>query len=168
MQFEELYNTFFVRVYNYARYRCGSMQEAEDLTACIFEKLYKKFDTYDSKRAVLEAWVFIIAHGVTVDFFRRKKIRSWLPFTQEQEENLPVADSSACTVEQTDLAQALQRALAVLSAKERELVNLHYYQHLKQSEIAAVMGLTQSHVGVLLHRAVKKLKLKLGNEYETQ
>ena len=44
MQFEELYETFFVRVYNYARYRCETDTEAEDLTSCIFEKLCKEKD----------------------------------------------------------------------------------------------------------------------------
>ena len=159
-----MYETFFVRVYNYARYRCKTDAEAEDLTACIFEKLYKKFNSYDSAKAPVEAWIFTIAHSVTVDFFRRKKIRSWFSFTPEQEENLPAKDEPAGIFEAASLEQALQAALAMLTSQERELINLHYYQHLKQTEIAAIMGITQSHTGVLLHRAVKKLKLKLGNE----
>ena len=164
MQFEELYDTFFVRVYNYARYRCQTETEAEDLTACIFEKLYKRFNSYDSSKAPMEAWVFTIAHSVTVDFFRRKKIRSWFSFTPQQEENLPIDDNPARTLERQLWEEELQHALEMLTSQERELVNLHYYQHLKQSEVAAITGLSQSNVGVLLHRAVKKLKLKLGNE----
>ena len=69
MQFEELYETFFVRVYNYARYRCETESETEDLTACIFEKLYKKFNSYNADKSPIEAWIFTIAHSVTVDFF---------------------------------------------------------------------------------------------------
>lgn len=164
MQFEELYETFFVRVYNYARYRCETDTEAEDLTACIFEKLYKKFNSYNADKSPIEAWIFTIAHSVTVDFFRRKKIRSWFSFTPEQEENLPTDDNPAHTLERTSLEEELQTALEILTSQERELINLHYYQHLKQTEIAAITGLSQSNVGVLLHRAVKKLKLKLGNE----
>ena len=164
MQFEQLYETFFVRVYNYARYRCETETEAEDLTSCIFEKLYKKFDSYDSAKAPIEAWIFTLAHSVTVDFFRRKKIRSWFSFTTEQEENLPTDENPAAALEQRTLEQELQQALEMLTSEERELINLHYYQHFKLSEVAAITGLSQSNVGVLLHRAVKKLKSKLGNE----
>ncbi|MBR4592647.1 MAG: sigma-70 family RNA polymerase sigma factor [Elusimicrobiaceae bacterium] len=164
MQFEELYETFFVRVYNYARYRCETDTEAEDLTACIFEKLYRKFNSYNADKSPIEAWIFTIAHSVTVDFFRRKKIRSWFSFTPQQEENLPMDDNPAHTLERTSLEEELQAALEVLTSQERELINLHYYQRLKQTDIAAITGLSQSNVGVLLHRAVKKLKFKLGNE----
>ncbi len=164
MQFEELYKTFFVRVYNYARYRCETEAEAEDLTACIFEKLYKKFNSYDAAKAPLEAWIFMLAHSVTVDFFRRKKIRSWFSFTQEEQENLPADDNPAHVLERTSQEEELQAALAGLTSQEQELINLHYYQRLKQSEIAAITGFSPSNVGVLLHRAVKKLKFKLGNE----
>lgn len=164
MQFEELYEIFFVRVYNYARYRCETDTEAEDLTACIFEKLYKKFNSYDSSKAPLEAWIFMLAHNVAVDFFRRKKIRSWFSLTQEDQENLLANDNPAHTLERVSLEEELQTALEMLTSQERELINLHYYQHLKQREIAAIMGISQGNAGVLLHRAVKKLKLKLGKE----
>ena len=167
MTFEELYNNFFLRVYNYARYRSESLQEAEDLSACIFAKLYKKFDLYDPKKSKPEIWVFTVAHNVMVDFFRRKKLRTLFPFTLLQEETLKAPqDNPAENLEKQDLEKQLQKALQILTPTEKELINLHYYQHLKQTEIAEITGLKQSNVGVLLHRAVKKLKTKFGNEYE--
>jgi len=164
---DELYENFFLRIYNYARYHCQNEQEAEDLTSCIFEKLYKKFDTYNPAKASLEVWVFVIARSVTVDFFRWKKFRSLFPFTTVQEETLTAPhDNPAANLEQHDEEKHLQEVLQILSSQEREILNLHYYQHLKQSEIAIIMNLTQSNVGVILHRAVKKIKEKLGNVYE--
>ena len=167
MTFEELYEQFFVKVYNYARYRCANEQEAEDLSACIFAKIYKKFDTYNPQKAKPEIWVFTIAHSVMVDFFRRKKLRALFSFTEEQEETLTAPkDSPAESLEKTETEGQLKKALQLLSESEREIINLHYYQHLKQAEIAAIMKITQSNVGVILHRTVKKLKLNFGNEYE--
>lgn len=167
MTFDELYENFFLRIYNYARYRCQSEQEAEDLTSCIFEKVYKKFNTYNPGKAGLEVWVFVIARSVTVDFFRWKKFRSLLPFTTLQEETLTAPhDNPAENLEQDNEEKQLQEILQILSAQEREILNLHYYQHLKQTEIATIMNLTQSNVGVILHRAVKKIKMKFGNVYE--
>lgn len=167
MTFDELYENFFLRIYNYARYHCQNEQEAEDLTSAIFEKLYKKFDSYNSDKASLEVWVFVIARSVTVDFFRWRKFRSIFSFTSEQEETLTSAqDNPAAKLEQDDKEKRLQESLQILSQQEREILNLHYYQHLKQTEIATITGLTQSNVGVILHRAVKKIKMKFGNDYE--
>ena len=167
MTFDELYENFFLRIYNYARYRCQSEQEAEDLTSCIFEKLYKRFNTYSSDKASLEVWVFVVARSVTVDFFRWKKFRSLLPFTTVQEETLAAPhDNPAENLEQDNTEKQLQEVLQILSPQESEILNLHYYQHLKQAEIATIMNLTQSNVGVILHRAVKKIKMKFGNVYE--
>lgn len=166
MNFAEYYQTFFTRIYNYARYRASGPQEAEDLTAYIFEKLYTRFDSFDPQKAPLEAWTFILAGSATTDYFRRKKIRQFFSFTQEQEETLSSRDASEDLLEKSEDERRLHQALSQLSDKEKELVNLHYYQGLKQREIAAVTGLTQSHAGVILHRAVQKLKKLLEMNYD--
>lgn len=166
MNFEDYYNSFFTRVYNYARYRSSCPQEAEDLTSCIFEKLYKRFEDFNPQKATLEVWTFMVAHSAATDYFRRKKIRRFFSLSAEQEDEIPSRETVANAFEQAETEQRLHQALLQLTDKEREIVNLHYYQQLKQREIAAVTGMTQSNVGVLLHRAAKKLKQLLGNGYE--
>lgn len=166
MNFADYYKSFFTRVYNYARYRSSGPQEAEDLTACIFEKLYRRFEDFNPQKATLEVWTFTLARSAAADYFRRKKIRRFFSFTQEQEDTLASDEQTAAPLEQAETERSLHEALARLSAKERELVNLHYYQGLKQRDIAAVTGLTQSNTGVLLHRAVQKLRKLLENGYD--
>ncbi len=162
MNFTQYYETFFTRVYNYARYRTNSDAEAEDLTAHIFTKLYTQFEKFDTRKASLEVWTFVIARSVTFDFLRRKKIRSWLVFFKG--EDLPQPACEDTPEIESDQTAHLQAALAKLSDKERELVNLHYYQELSQREIAEITGLTPSNVGVRIHRAVIKLKNILGDK----
>lgn len=166
MNFEDYYNTFFTRVYNYARYRSSGPQEAEDLTSCIFEKLYKRFEEYNPQKATLEVWTFMLAGSAAADYFRRKKIRRFFSFFDGQEEEIPSGETAANSLEQAETERQLHLALLQLADKEREIINLHFYQRLKQREIAAVTGMTQSNVGVILHRAAKKLKYLLGNGYD--
>ena len=102
-----------------------------------------------------------------MDFFRWKKFRALFPFTTVQEETLvSQQDNPAEKAERNDEEKQLEAVLQILSEQEKEILNLHYYQHLKQAEIATIMNLTQSNVGVILHRAVKKIKMKFGNVYE--
>lgn len=162
MNFTEYYQTFFARIYNYARFRTNSDQEAEDLTAHIFTKLYLQFKKFDSAKSSLEVWSFMIARSVTTDFLRKKKIRSWLLFFAQ--EDLPqIAQEDISSLERQDNARQLQQALQKLTDSERELVNLHYYQELTQRQIATITGLTPSNAGVRIHRAVTKLKHQIGD-----
>lgn len=162
MNFTEYYQTFFIRIYNYARFRTNSDQEAEDLTAQIFTKLYLQFEKFDSAKASLAVWSLMIARSTTVDFLRKKKIRSWLTFFAK--EDLPqVVEEEKFFSPQQDRAQQLQEALKNLTDDERELINLHYYQDLTQRQIADITGVTPSNVGVRIHRAVTKLKKRIGD-----
>lgn len=165
MSFEHFYQSFFARVYNYARYHTSSDSEAEDLTAAIFEKCYRRFEDYQEGKASLAVWTFTIARSVTVDFFRRKKIRAFFALTEAKEEQLASDQNILAELEKSEEEKFLSLALSQLSHRERELLNLHFFQRFKQAEIAEITGMTQSYVGVLLHRSVQKLKQYMERNY---
>ena len=52
----------------------------------------------------------------------------------------------------------VRAALAGLSARERELVALKYFAGLDNSEIADVLGISESNAGTRLHRVIEKLR----------
>lgn len=63
----------------------------------------------------------------------------------------------------------LFEALSRLNEKERSVVSLKYGADLKNTEIAKLMGLSESNVSVILYRSLKKLKKILvsgGFKYE--
>ncbi len=162
MHFTEYYQMFFTRIYNYARFRTSSDQEAEDLTAQIFAKLYNKYESFDSTKASLEVWSFMVARSATIDFLRKKKIRSWLTFFAK--EDLPQTSFQEDMLSnELEEMQLLEQALQRLTDSERELLNLRYYQGLSQQQIAQVTGLSTSNVGVRIHRVVTKLKQVIGD-----
>ena len=52
----------------------------------------------------------------------------------------------------------MRTALAALPPRERELVALKFHAGLDNAELAAVLGVSVSNAGTLLHRAVQKLR----------
>lgn len=54
--------------------------------------------------------------------------------------------------------QHLQREIAALPSREQEVLVLRLQQGLSYKQIAEVMDLSVSHVGVLIHQAVTRLK----------
>src|SRR6266571_9251030 len=71
--FDELYSRYSPRVFGYLLQRLnGNTEEAEDLTADVFTRVYEKIDGFQPQGAPLSAWVFRIAHNRLIDSVRRR------------------------------------------------------------------------------------------------
>ena len=59
---------------------------------------------------------------------------------------------------QQELHEILEKALDSLTERERTVISLYYYEHLKLSEIAAVMQVTEQRISQINSRAIMKLR----------
>jgi RNA polymerase sigma-70 factor (ECF subfamily) len=102
-------------------------------------------------------WLYRVALNTALSFVRKDKSRrARLTISDgdqlhEVPENLP--SNAPHTNEQ--LAQMFQ-AISQLNGLEKAAITL-FLEDLSYEQIAAVMGITESNVGVMLHRAKKKL-----------
>jgi RNA polymerase sigma-70 factor, ECF subfamily len=154
VDFEGFYHKEFPRIYNYFRFRIGNNALAEDLTADTFEKAWRNRDHYRKDLAAFSTWIFTIARRVYIDHLRKDhKIVSL-----DEISDLPT-DETTEDVSQTraDFAR-LSILLSQLAERDRELVALRYGAGLTNRAIARLTGLSESNVGVLLHRAVQTLR----------
>ncbi len=163
MGFEEVYDKYFARIYNYIRYRVLDRGAADDLVSAVFEKVLDKFGSFDPARAPLEPWLFAIARNTLNDYFRRRRVRGWLSLT-DREENIASGESVEGTAQRNEENARLLAALGELSETERELIAMKFTLDLTNRDIAAQAGLGESNVGVILFRAMGKLRTKLGPE----
>ncbi|MNI21296.1 RNA polymerase sigma factor SigX [compost metagenome] len=62
----------------------------------------------------------------------------------------------------------LTKALQTLKTKERHIVALKFGAGLKNVEIAQLVNISESNVGVMLYRVMKKLKLELERNDEDE
>ena len=153
-QFEALYRRTFPRVYAYVASMLRDRSAAEEVTAQAYERAYRKRSSYKSRRGTPEAWLFGIARHAALDELRRRGRRAPLEADPE--------DVSATAPE--DHAEGILRretvraALATLEPKERDLVALKYRADLSNTEIARVLGVSETNVGTRLHRVMEKLR----------
>jgi RNA polymerase sigma-70 factor (ECF subfamily) len=152
--FEELYCAELPRIYNYFRYRVGDGQVAEDLTSKTFEKAWRNRDRYKRDLAAFSTWLFTIARRVAQDHYRNRHDEVPLEAVTKQLSDEPLEDMIE---QQADFAQ-LSVLLTRLADRERELVALKYGAGLTNRAIARLSGLSESNVGVILHRALKILR----------
>ena len=158
--FAGLYDRNFAKVYNYVSYRVGDAAAADDVASRVFERALDRLETYDPASGPVEAWLFGIARNAVADHFRAKRWLSWLPLEafgerpgrEPKNEDVLVEDESR---------RELRRALERLPARERELLALKFGAGMTNRAIAGQLGMGESNVGVILHRAVLKLRTAL-------
>lgn len=163
--FALVYDHFYQRVYNYVRYRVRHREAAEDVTAQVFERTLRHLSEYRPDRAPFAAWLFSIARHAVIDHLRGQERHPELPL--ESVENQPGDHLSPG--EQVEEAQIRARILALvarLAEREREIIALKFGAGLTNRQIAELIGLTESNVGVILYRTIRVLRRALGQEDE--
>ena len=163
--FENIYEAHYKRVYNFCAYRINNHHDTEDLVNTVFEKVIAKYGSYQPSTSPLEAWIITIAKNVVNDYFRHKKKRAYIPLEfvddtvvsalgDQPEEIFITRENNA----------ALIRALNVLTEKERTIVAMKFAASLKNVDIASIMSMTESNVGSIIHRSLKKMRRVLEGE----
>lgn len=161
--FAAIYDHYFPRVYNYARYRVGDAQMADDLTAQIFEKVLVKIGEYRPERRPFAAWLFAIARNAVNDHLRAQRRHPWLSLDALRD-RASASPPPEEIVEHDESRNELLDAVARLSERERELLALKFAAGLTNRDIAALAGLHEGNVGVILYRAVRRLRAMLAAE----
>jgi len=162
IDWEVAYKEYLPRVYNFFRFRVGDGTLAEDLTSTTFEKAWRGRLRFKRDLGAFSTWLFTIARNVAVDYFRR------------YEQDLPL-DAIREPADSASLEEAVQRnhdfaqlnsLLSQLPVREQELVAFKYGAGLNNREIARLTRLSESNVGIILYRAVEKLRLGMDVSHE--
>ncbi|MGZ4111720.1 MAG: sigma-70 family RNA polymerase sigma factor [Tumebacillaceae bacterium] len=131
---------------------------AEDIAQEVFLRAYRHMDDYRGE-ANLATWLYRITVNACKDYMRTWSHRKRLLAQMVQG---PEANASA---EQEALQKLnddeLSRRVMALPIKYREVIVLHYFEHLKSREIAEMLDLKESTVRVRISRGVAKLKEEL-------
>jgi len=151
------YDTCFPQIYNYICYRCGDISLADDLTAAVFERALQNLRNYRSDRGSLIAWLFVIARTIVSNHFRQERRR---PSTslEHWQDHLDSEETPEDVFLQKETRQTLLAGLQKLDERERDLLGLKYGAHFTNRRIAEMTGLSETNVGVIVHRALNKLR----------
>jgi len=162
--FADLYLEYLPRVLNYVRFRVGDEDVAQDLTGRVFERALAKRHTLRDEGA-FGGWLFRIAHNTVVEHYRGTRPQVSLEAAGESGIAFPSgAPSPEAEVLQYEEAQVLWGCIRRLPDRDREIISLKFMGGLRNQEIARITGLKPNHVGVLLFRALRKLRQMMEDE----
>jgi len=153
--FGQLYDLLQPRIYRYVARRIPNISDAEDVTAQVFEKALSGIRGFDPERASFLTWLYRIAHNATVDFYRKEGNRCLVNIDDAMEiyECDPNADERFIRKYLTVLG-----LLKELPSSYQEVLGLRLIEHMKNEEIAQLLGYSSRYVAVKISRALRSLR----------
>jgi len=154
--FDELYERYSPRVFGYLFQRLnGNAEEAEDLTADVFTRVYEKIGAFQPQGAPLSAWVFRIAHNRLIDSVRRRPRQIQVALDDAPEiASGPVFGG----VNQEVALDQIKAGLARLTAEQRQVIVLRFLEGLSLAETAIIAGRNEDAVKKLQARGLASLR----------
>lgn len=149
-----MWQTLFAVAYRFLRERGLSHADAEDLAQDTLLVTYRNLDGIEPGK--LHAWVRAVARNKHLDLLRRQgRIVSVAEVPESRD---PSEDPLATALASADRDEML-RVLARLSAGDRRLIEMRYFEDCSVEEVATRLGRSVNSVKVGLFRARKRLKV---------
>ena len=146
--FAQLYLQHKDRLFRYAYFKLGNIQDAQDAVSdCVLEA-YAGISLLKNEKA-FSGWIFKILYRTCCAALERNSRRRAAQAWDNTEE--------PC-VQDTHLAPELEEALAILTPEERDIVLLSVVAGYKTREIADMLHLNHGTVRSRLSRALAKMK----------
>jgi RNA polymerase sigma-70 factor (ECF subfamily) len=138
-------------VYRYVLVLTRDPSLAEDLAAETFERALRIWRRFDPTRSSARTWLCTIARSAALDHYRAEKRR-------RNRERAVSEEEGQTGPPELGLSPALERALAALSAADREIVALRVVLDLDAESAARMLGISATACTTRLSRALKRLE----------
>ena len=129
----------------------GNRADAEDLVQAALAKTYQAWDRIEDRRA-LDGYVRKAMVNTHISWWRRRRVDE---YPTDEIPDLAVADAAG----DSDLQDALRRAIDRLPRRMRAAVILRYYEDMTEAEVAVALGVSLGTVKSTVSRAVAKLRI---------
>jgi len=155
--FGELYERHVRKIYNYIYYRTGNHDDAEDLTARVFQRALEHVVNFQDQGVPFSAWLYRIAHNLVANWHRDRSRKPVVPL----EDHLFVRGSGthpeieAIAFEEREIILA---AVQRLPPERQQLLILKFVEHLSNAEIGRIMDRTEGAIKSLYHRTLNAVR----------
>ena len=156
-------------LYSYMARHVGEPGLAEDLVQESSIKIWKNIKRYNSGTSKFKTWMLSIARNSAIDQLRKKKSPVLSQFDDNEggnplldtlEDDSPLADELFAVQEDTE---QLVQALDELPPQYREILTLHYTNHLTLEEASLVLNEPKNTTKSRHRRALLALKARVAH-----
>lgn len=157
--FKKLLDLYQQRLYWHIRKLVITHENADDVLQNTFLRVYKSLPNFQQK-STLSTWMFRIAYNESLRFLDQNKHKYYDAVEEIQQKYLDnlVADSF---FEGEEVQLKLQRVLADLPERDRQVFQMKYYDDLKFREIAEITGLAEGTLKSSYYKSVGFIENKM-------
>ncbi len=144
---------------------------AEDVTQEVFLSLWGNPHNFDPSKGSLRTFLCTLAHRRAVDLVRKEDGRRCRERRTAEHVERVVPSSNADPAEvlvDLDLRDRARRALATLAPRERQVIELAYFEGHTYREVALILDLPEGTAKTWIRNALKNLSLVLKSGGVTQ
>lgn len=148
------------KILRYGRKFLKDKDDIKDLTQDVFIKAFTNIKSFDISRK-FSAWIYRIAHNEFVNALKKKAYQPLAFLNFDVDVFLPqlVSDEESESMASERLSkEVVDKCLDELDLKYKEVLILSYYEDMSYQEIAEIMRIPVSTVGVRLRRAKEKVR----------
>ncbi len=163
--FSAFFTQFSGLVYATALRVLADPTEAEEVTQEVLFQLWEKAPMYDASRGKPLTWVITMTRNKSIDRLRSLQRRHRLHDEVLQEsgrEEIATEREPFEDLDHSEKGQALRSAVLKLNQKQREAIELAYFQGLSQQEIASRLQEPLGTVKARLRRGMLRLRQIIG------
>lgn len=155
--FEDLFRTYFKALSLYASSIIYSSEDGEEIVQDLFFQVWEKRLQLNITSS-LKSYLYRSVRNRCLNFIKHQKVREKHRQEAIHEFNEAVRETSD---EAPELAEKIQKAIATLPNRCREVFELSRFEGLKYREIAEVMEISPKTVEVQMGKALKTLRKEL-------
>ena len=158
-----LFDRYHANVHRFIARNAGADdRDLDDLVQATFEAVPRAARGFDGRSTVL-TWLFGIANNIVRHHIRSEARRRRLTDRAGEYPRVDATDGTA-TVLEHERAARLQRAIAGLPPKLREVFVLVYLEGVSGPEVAQLLGAREGTIWKRLHQARAALRVAIGGE----
>jgi RNA polymerase sigma factor (sigma-70 family) len=158
-----LYDRYSRTVYGVGLKILGDRSSAEELVQDVFLKVWRSARTFDASRSSFSTWLYRVTRSCALDLYRKRasRVRQVSDGDPHIETARDSSDGPQEVVDESWLSWRVSRALKVLDAPHREVIELAYFGGLSQREISERTSVPLGTVKSRTASAFKKLRREL-------
>ena len=173
--FEQLVQKYDRKVFSIASMYVQSSEDAKDIYQEVFVRVYKGLRKFQF-RSEFSTWLYRITTNVCLTHRTKSKRYAHASLDEAHDEDeshgstrghaLVDERTTDQTMVNTEISENVERALAVLSPRQKMVFTLRHYEGHKLKEIAAMMNCSEGTVKKYLFTATEKMRTQLKNFVE--
>jgi len=165
-KFLPLYDKYAEQIYRYIARRTGNNHDtAHDILSQTFLDALSHIKEFTWQGFPFSSWLYKIAHNNVIKYYKKSEKTRYSPIEEARnvsDINQNIEEKIESSITQKQVQEMMQK----LEEEEREIIRLKFFEGVSNIEIADIMGLSVTNVGVKVFRVLKKAKTMLPSKHD--